>query len=655
MPGPRRAVTPEDIYRLRSVADPQISPDGKWVACVISQANRQKDRWLSDIWLVSTDGRRRMQLTNRHHRDQSPRWSPDGKRVAFVSPEKDDDKAKSQIWVIPISGGEAKRITQLKQGASSPVWSPDGKRIAFLARDPKREDDQQDEKQPKLEIKQGRIYATDVKEITELRYRSTDFLPKEDRRHVYLVPASGGKPRKLTDGNCDDSHPVWSPDGKQIAFVSNRGRKPDWDLVGDIWLMSAAGGKPHRFTTLVGGAGDFTWSPDGKWIAFVGSRQERIPWLHLELLAQPARGGEAIPLTSSLDRLPSSPRWTPDGSAICFQCHDEGFLSLWRTDLRGRVERLLPKQRFVASYTISKATGEIAFTHLPPDHPAELYCSDPTGKRERRLTNENDAFVRSRSMSVPECLWCRSFDGTRVQAWVIKPPTFRRGRKYPAVVMTHGGPYGAFFETWRLDVQTLAAQGFVVIYANCRGSSGYGEKFQTTVVGKWGPEDSRDYLAALDHVIRQGYVDRKRVGVTGGSYGGFMTVWLLGTTDRFAAGVAECAATDEPMFYYSADMQQWSEQELGGPPWERLEDYRRVSASTHAHRIKAPLLLLHAEDDSRVPISHSEIVYTTIKRLGVESTFVRYPSGGHGFGWSAPRYVCDYQNRAMDWFGKHLR
>ncbi len=650
----RRAISPEDVYRLRNVSDPQISPDGEWVACVISQADRQKDRWLSDIWLVSTDGKRRIQLTNRHHRDSSPRWSPDGKRLAFVAPEKDDDKAKPQIWVISVEGGEAKQVTELKQGASHPVWSPDGKHLAFLARDPRPEDEEDYEKKPKFQVKRGRVYATDVKETDELRYRSTDFLPKEERRHIYVAPADGGRAKQITEGNCDDSHPAWSPDGKLIAFVSNRGRKPDWDLVADIWVAPAKGGKPRRFTDLPGGAGEPAWSPDGKWLAFTGSQEERIPWLSQELYIQSVRGGRPTSLSASLDRLPSSPRWAADGSGVYFLCYDEGFCSLWRADLEGQVGRVLPKERVVGGYSVAAQTGDIAFTHAPFDHPAEVFCCDAAGQGERALTRENEAFVRGAALAKAESFWCQSFDGTRVQGWVVKPPGLRAGAKRPAVVLTHGGPYHAFLETFRLGTQVLAAKGFIVIFANCRGSTGYGRRFNTSVVGKWGPNDSRDYLAALDHVIRKGQVDQSKVGVTGASYGGFMTVWLLGTTDRFAAGVAQCAATDEPMFYYSADMPQWSEQELGGPPWERLPEYRRVSASSHAHKIKTPLLLLHAEDDWRVPISHSEIVYTTVKRLGVESTFVRYPSGGHGFAGSVPRYLCDTLNRTLDWFGKYL-
>jgi dipeptidyl aminopeptidase/acylaminoacyl peptidase len=655
MPRPRRPITPEDCYRLRSISDPQISPDGRWIACVISQPDRQQDRFLSDIWLISTRGRKGVQLTNRYHRDSSPRWSLDGSRIAFVAPEKDDDKAKSQIWVIPLHGGEARRVTRLKQGASAPVWSPDGKQIAFLARNPKPEDDERDPRKPKIEVKDGRVFATDVKVIDRIRYRSSDFLPKDDRRHVYLMPAAGGQPRKLTDGDYDDHSPAWSPDGKQIAFVSNRARDPDWDLVTDIWAVPSSGGKARRVSTLAGGAHSPTWSPDGKVLAYIGSRQPKVSWLEAELYIQPARGGKAVTLTASLDRLAQSPRWAPDSSAIYFTCADEGFISLWRASLNGKVARVLPKERCLLEYSVAVDHGSVAYTVSAPDRPGDLFLLDGAGRLERRLTHGNQAMLARLATATTERFWCRSFDGTRIQGWLVKPPGFRSGKRYPVVLITHGGPYWAFFDAWRFDAQVLAAHGHVVIYANCRGSVGYGREFQTTVVGNWGAEDSRDYVAAVDHVLRQGCGERGRVGVYGGSYGGYMTVWLLGATNRFAAGVAVCAATDEPMFYYTADMPQWSEQELGGAPWERPEKYRRVSASSHAHKIRAPLLFLHAEDDTRVPINNSEIVYTTVKRMGVESVFVRYPSGGHGFSYSAPRYICDTMNRIVDWFDRHLK
>jgi dipeptidyl aminopeptidase/acylaminoacyl peptidase len=654
MPAPR-PLRPEDCYKLKTISDPRISPDGKWIACVISHLDRENDRAFSDIWLISRDGRTRLQLTNRHHRDHSPRWSPDGSSIAFVAPEADDDKAKGQIWVIPVGGGEARQLTRLKQGASAPAWSPEGRQIAFLARNPRPEDEQRDPKQPKLEVKAGRIYATDVKVVDRIRYRSTDFLPKEERRHIYLISAGGGRPRQLTDGDCDDHSPAWSPDGKRIAFVSNRGRDPDWDLVSDIWIAPASGRSPRRLTALKGGAHDPVWSSDGKWIAFVGSPVAEVMRQEERVYLIRPQGGEPTSLTEDLDRWPHSLTWSPDRSGICFLCFDQGFNSLWRVTPKGERQRLLPEQRCIEGYSLASRADAIAFLNAAPEHPADLFLCDRQGKRERRLTHLNRPLLNRLDLGRTESFWSRSFDGTPIQGWVVKPPHFRANRKYPLILMAHGGPYWAYFHTWVFSAQVLAGQGYVVVYSNPRGSTGYGRAFQTAAVGNWGVEDSRDVLSAVDHVVKQGYVDSRRMGVMGGSYGGFMTTWLLGTTDRFAAGVASCAATDEPMFYYSADMQLWSEQEIGGPPWEKWEDYRRMSSSSHAHKIRAPLLLLHAEDDWRVPISHSEIIYTTLKRMGVESVFVRYPSGGHGFESSAPRFICDGLNRRIDWFGKHLK
>jgi dipeptidyl aminopeptidase/acylaminoacyl peptidase len=651
----RRPIRPEDIYRLREPSDPQLSPDGKWVACVVSQASREKDRWHSDIWLFSTDGKRRLQLTNRRHRDGSPRWSPDGGRIAFVAPESDGDDAKSQLWIIPLEGGEAKHITSLRQGVSSPVWSPDGKRIAFLARNPKPTDEKRDPKRPKVEVKEGRVLATDVKVIDSVRYRSSDLLPKEDRRHIYVVAAEGGKPRKITDGDGDQWLPVWSPDGKRIAFVSNRGRDLDWDLMQDVWVVPVAGGRARQLSTFAGGATSPTWSPDGKWIAYVGSPPPELFRIERQLWVQPASGGEARCLTEASEALPAAPQWSPDGTAIYFQCQEEGHVSLCRTDLQGEITRVLPKERCVTGYSIARETGAIAFTHTTPEHPADLFVCDRAGSGERRLTHLNRSVLAGIELGPTESFWCRSFDGTRIHAWVVTPPGFRPGRKYPLVLMVHGGPYSAYSHRWNLDAQVLAGQGYLVVYANPRGSTGYGWKFQTAVAGDWGRLDAKDVCAAVDHVARRGGVDKTRLGVMGASYGGFMATWLLGTTKRFAAGVASCAATDEPMFYFSADMPQWSEQELGGPPWERWEDYRRVSSSSHAHKITAPLLLLHADDDTRVPICHSEIVFTTVKRTGGNAVFVRYPSGGHGFSFSVPRYVCDSLNRTLSWFDEHLK
>jgi dipeptidyl aminopeptidase/acylaminoacyl peptidase len=649
----KRTLKPEDSYLFRSVSDPQLSPDGAWVACVVGWSDREKDRFFSDLWLFSTDGKHKVQLTNRHHRDHTPRWSPDGTKLAFVSPESEEEEAKSQLWVIPIGGGEAVMVTDLKQGAGSPAWSPDGKRLAFIARDEKPED--REERKTKFEVKKGRVYATDVKVVDELRWRTNMLAPKGERRHIWAIPAAGGKPKKLTDGDFDDVEPTWSPDGKHIAFVSSRGRQQDWEFVMDIWVVPAVGGKPRQVTHHVGGAGFPTWSPDGKQLAYVGFDGERIPWIYPHICVQPLTGGEPLCLTAAMDAFPMHTKWAPDGRGVYYVCDEEGAASLWKIGLNGDSARVLPADRVIYGYSVAPRTGRIAFWHAGPDRPAEVSTCAADGRGEKQLSHANRTLMNRLAVGSVESFWTKSFDGTRIQGWMVRPPNFRAGRKYPLILQVHGGPYGAYTGAWKFDAQVLAAQGYVVVYSNPRGSTGYGKRFAAQVTGKWGAEDSKDVLAAMNHVVKQGFIDTGRLGVMGGSYGGFMTTWLIGTYKRFRAAVASCAVTDVEALYYGTDIPYWVEKETGSRPWEEREAYTCMSPTAHAGKVTAATLFLHAEDDKRVPISCSEIMYLMLKRRGVETQFVRYPMGDHGFGGAAPRYTCDVMNRVIDWFGEHLK
>ena len=370
---------------------------------------------------------------------------------------------------------------------------------------------------------------------------------------------------------------------------------------------------------------------------------------------QPWKGGKPTSLTAGADCFLSTPTWAPDGSGVYVLCQEEGYNSLQRISLSGAREKVLPKERLIGQYSVARQAGNIAFTHTAPEHPGDLFICGPTGEGEKQLTHENRAVLGKLQLATTESFQRASFDGLPIHGWVVKPPNFRANKKYPLLLDVHGGPYGCFGYEWRIDAQAYAAQGYVVVvYANPRGSTGYGRKFAEAVTGRWGEEDARDCLAAMDHVIQQGYVDPKRLGVTGGSYGGFMTTWLLGASTRFKAGVAVCPVTDVPALYYGTDLPLWLEREFKGAPWECPEHYRRCSPTSQAAKITAPLLFLHAEDDKRVPISNSEMLYVTLKRRGVDTVFVRYPFGDHGFSYAAPRFLCDSLNRELDWFKRYV-
>jgi dipeptidyl aminopeptidase/acylaminoacyl peptidase len=645
-------MTPEDITRIVWIADPQIAPDGQRVAFVATTLSEAKDEYLSQVWVVdAADGAPR-RFTTGPKRDTEPRWSPDGRRLAFVSER--EAKKKGQLYVMPADGGEPARLTDLKSGASNPVWSPDGTRLAFLSRvggweEPESEEEKQKSRPPRV--------------VSTLKYKWNGEGFVYDRRpHVFVVSADGdAAPRQLTDGDFADADPAWSPDGRFVAFTSARHEGRDRDDATDIWLVAADGGEPQRLTDTAGPAGMASFSPDGRILAYLGRRHLNEFGRNVRVFTVPVAGGAPTCLTQGLDRscaaLPARPLWSPDGRWITFAAEDQGALSLYRVGAAADAgpEQVIGGQRVVTGFSLSR-DGRLAFSATDPVTPAEVFVAGADGRGERRLTDLNRSWREEVALSSPERFRFERA-GFEIDGWVMKPFGGVAGTRWPALLNIHGGPHAQY--TWGFfdEFQVYAGAGHAVIYVNPRGSQGYGEAFTRAVIRDWGGGDYADVMAGLDEALRRSdFVDPARLGVMGGSYGGFLTSWIVGHTGRFKAACSERAVNDQWGMFGTSDIGHvFNVVELGGTPWERLGDYLDRSPLTYARDVVTPLLIIHSEDDLRCPIEQAEQLFVALKTLGKEVLFVRFPDENHELSRSGrPRHRLARFRIILDWFAKHL-
>ena len=656
----RRGMTVADLFRIALIADAQISPDGGRVAFVRTRLDEEKDEYLSNIWIVPAEGGEPRQFTSGPKRDTNPRWSPDGRQLAFLS---ERDGKKRQVFVMPADGGEPRRLTDTKQPVEDFVWSPDGTRIAYTTRLAPEEPDEKE----KEKSKPARV-------ITSLRYKANDggFI-YDKRRHIFVIPvdATGdsvpgpeqAQATQLTDGDWDDGTPAWSPDGTQLAFASARHEERDYDLVVDIWAVSAEGGAARRVTPGRGPSANPAWSPDGTLIAYTGNEYALDMGRNNDVFVVPAGGGEPRNLTKSLDRTCSpfagniGPAWSPDGRSIYFGIEDHGRVPLYRVGLEGGApEQVAGGERQLTSLSISADGTRIAYTAMDSTHPAEVYVAAADGANERRLTRINDAVTEGIEFQAPEHFTFER-DGFTIDAWVIKPAGYQPGRRYPALLNVHGGPATQYGYNFFDEFQVYAGAGYAVIFCNPRGSQGYGESFTRAVRGDWGGGDYEDVMMTVDEAIRRfGFIDPDRLGVMGGSYGGFMTSWVVGHTDRFKAAVSERAVNNTYTLFGTSDIGSFfSETQAGCQPWEDMQWFIDHSPLTYAKNIMTPLLIMHAENDLRCPIEQAEQLFTVLKKLRREVEFVRFPDETHEMSRAGkPRHRRDRFKFILDWFEKYL-
>jgi dipeptidyl aminopeptidase/acylaminoacyl peptidase len=651
----RRPIVPQDLLRIRFVSDSQISPDGRRVAFVVTTVSEEKDAYLSNVWLVDTASGELRRFTTGALRDSVPRWSPDGRRIAFVS-EREPGKA-GQLYVLPADGGEPIRLTDLKNGVDAawgPVWSPDGGRLAFTSRvggwhEPDREEERGKSKPPRV--------------ITSLKYRMDGEGFTFDRRpHVFVVPAAGGEVRQLTDGDFPDAFPTWSPDGRLIAFTSEHHPTRDENWSGDVFVVPAEGGEPRQLTDTPGPVRHPAFSPDGRWIAYVSFPYPTDDGRNARVYVIAPEGGAPRCLTEGLDRGVwdfTRIEWSADGEWVLFVVRDRGNCPIFRVRVTGGepAMRCVGGERTVIGFSVARRTGQVAFAASYPDAPPEVFVASADGTGERRLTDMNLDWKAEVDISRPERFSYRR-DGVDIDGWILPPALLEAGKRYPALLWIHGGPHREFSNLWWNEGQIEAGAGYAVIYTNPRGSQGYGEAFSRAVVGDWGGVDYADLMAGVDEALRRyPYIDPARLGVLGASYGGYMTNWILGHTDRFKAACSENGISNVATQVGTSDIGSiWTISEQGGvPPWEDSSRYVERSPITYAKAIRTPLLLIHSENDLRCPIEQSEQLFVALKRLGREVVLARFPEASHGLGaLGRPRHRLERWRIVLDWFGKHL-
>jgi dipeptidyl aminopeptidase/acylaminoacyl peptidase len=648
-----RKIKVEDLRRFVFVSDPQISPDGSRVAFVHTSIDHPEDKYVKHIWMLDRETGRAGQFTHGPGSDSSPRWSPDGRRLLFLSSNRLPDKKKPGLWVIPSGGGEASLVADMgEEGVTNPAWSPDSRRMLFTSR-------VWTEGKPE----------TDVLKVKRIRFKLNGVGIFAGRRTHLFTVRPGRKPKQLTEGEYDVEAARWTADGKGVAFISNMDEDSDTSLVRDIFTIPEKGGKPARFTDGRHVISDLSLSPDGSLLAFIGHDRPDFPGKNDEVWVMPATGGEARSLTGGFDHsvgggvgsdlrvsTPSpGPVWSPGSDAIYFLTGTVPTSNIYRAVIESEVVEQVTEGLNVEGFSFSADGSALAYTAMDATHPAELWIRDERG--DRRVTSFNDRLLKGLTLSTPEHYTFRNGAGWEIDGWVMKPPGFEPGGKHPAVLEIHGGPRSIYGEAIYNEFQLLCAEGYVVLYTNPRGSGGYGEDYAAALDGRWGEVDYEDLMHFLEDALgRFDFIDPDRLGVTGGSYGGYMTNWIVTHTDRFRAAVS-CRSTCNRLSHHGYSDFGFRHGISGnmGYPWKDEEKLMRQSPIRYARDAKTPTLLIHSENDLRCPIGQAEEFFVALKEVGVETELVRFPDETHELSRSGkPKHREERLNHILRWFQKWL-
>ena len=655
----RHPLTLDDLARFRDVRDPQCSPDGQWVAYTVTTTDEKEDKHDTDVWMAAIDGKHDLRLTSSPENETNPRWSPDGKYLAFLSSR--PGKAKgNQVWLLDRAGGEATQLTDVKGRLQSYEWSPDSRRLALVIGDPDPEADAAEGAKPKP-----------PKPIVIDRYHfkqdGAGYVLSGRHSYIYLFDIASRKLDRLTGGpKNDESSPVWSPDGARIAFVSNHAVDPDRETGGQVYVAESRAGSTEKQLSppsMNAGRGRVEWSPDGKWIVFLaGETDRKFAAYGMERMALVPSDGSAAPTlvkaAADLDRGVSAPRFSVDGGSLTFLVTDDRSVYPASVGVSGgAVKRLIDAPVVLSSPTTAKACS--AFLSGGDNLPTEVYVSE--GSRMRQLTHQNDALMAELEIAPTEAVSFKSKDGTEVHALLTRPVGYSAGAqvgaqvgiKVPFLLRIHGGPNSQDAHSFSSERQFFAAHGYAVMAVNYRGSAGRGQKFSRSIAADWGHYEVEDLEAGVEYAIGSGLADPDRLGVGGWSYGAILTDYLIATDPRFKAATSG-AGTAFTVAFYGTDQYITQYDEEIGPPWKAFDTYIKISYPfLHADRIKTPTLFLGGERDFNVPVQGGQQMYQALRSLGIDTQLIIYPNETHGI--SRPSYQRDRMERYLAWYDKYLK
>ena len=657
-----RRLTIDELLKVRRVGDPQISPKGDLVAFTITDVNQAANKSTTQIYLVPLAGGEPRQLTNDEHSSASPRWSPDGEKLAFVSARDGDD----EIWTIDVSSGGLKKITTISTGAGDPVWSPDGKWLAFVSDIyPECHDDACNKRRAE-EVAQNKVKAHVA---DRLLYRHWKSWKNGMRSHVFVVASGGGEARDLTPGDYDappfslggPTDYAFSPDSSELAFVSNHDKVEATSTNADVWLIPVKGGTPKNITAANHGYdGSPQFSPDGKYLAYRSQVTPGYESDRFRLMLYDRKTGRAQSISETLDSSIDEFTFTPDSKHIYLTAEERGRAPIYTVAVTGGpIKKVVTEGGANGDVHLTKDGNTLVFSRSSMTRPAEIYRANADGSATTALTTTNDSFISSFNLKPAEEVTWTGGLGAKVAGWIVRPPNFNPGRKYPLVVLIHGGPQGAWNDNWgyRWNPQIYANNGYVVFMPNPRGSTGYGQKFVAEISGDWGGKVFTDISNGVAMAANLPYVDKTRIGAAGASYGGYMINWIEGHNNdprfRYKVLVSHDGVYNLEAMYGVTEELWFPEWEFKGTPWANPAMYERWSPHKFVQNFKTPVLIITNTLDYRVPEGEGLQFFTAVQRMGVESKLVDFPDEGH---WvTKPANSAFWHKTVLDWLDKHLK